>query len=408
MSTKKSKSKNHFNNAEIIKLYKLGRTMKEIGKMYGIGRHKISSILKANNVVISKSRQYGSYISKSKLLELYVEKELSTRQIAEKFNIRDHKKILRLLKKHNIEPRDSHQFTEKRRKIISLQMKRRMKDPKNNPMKNSKTIEKYKRTLEETGIRKGENNPAWKGGVTPENLRIRSSLEMEIWRNIVFERDGYKCQICESNKNIEANHIKKFSTHKKLRLESTNGITLCKNCHNAIAGKEKSLEQFFIKIVSGKQISKNRLKEIRETFMSKIYYYRNKEWLIDNYTNKGRKIREIASECKVHEAVIHHWLNKYKIIRKRNKIDTNGLTNDYEAGMSIENLQIKYHLAPKSVKKILEDNGIQLRHIIEAKNKQKRIDTIKNAYANGMSKREIKKKFNVGWDTIIKILGKTK
>lgn len=395
--------------SKIIELYKSGKTMKEIGNIYGINRRNVSKILKTNKVVISKSRQHGSYISKSEIIELYLNKELSTRQIAKQYGYNDHKKILRLLKKHNIPIRDRLEYTKKRKKILSKKRSKwLLENPNSNPMKNLESIEKLKKTLKETGIRRGENNPAWKGGVTPENMRIRRSSEMEVWRNIVFERDGYKCQICESNINIEANHIKKFSTHKQLRTEPTNGITLCKNCHNAIAGKEQFLEEHFIEIVSGKEISQNRIKVIRETIMSKTYYYRNKEWLNDNYMKKGRQIREIAKECNVHEAVIHDWLNKFKIPRKKDVLNESELINDYRKGMSIENLQIKYHLAPKSVKNILEENAIQLRHIHKAENKEEINLKVKQAYENGMSKRKIKEKFNMGWDTIIKLLGRSK
>jgi hypothetical protein len=77
----------------------------------------------------------------------------------------------------------------------------------------------------------GSGNPAWRGGVTPENKRIRKSKEYDFWRKSVFERDGYKCVECGSGGKLQADHIKPFSTHEKLRFDLSNGRTLCVSCH---------------------------------------------------------------------------------------------------------------------------------------------------------------------------------
>ena len=85
--------------------------------------------------------------------------------------------------------------------------------------------------------RSGKNNPNWKGGIGGENAIIRRSVEYRIWRETVFVRDNWTCQKCGARSSagcdviIEAHHIKPFSTHKELRLDVTNGLTLCKPCH---------------------------------------------------------------------------------------------------------------------------------------------------------------------------------
>ena len=84
---------------------------------------------------------------------------------------------------------------------------------------------------------RGKDNPNWKGGVTPETVKIRNSKEYKQWRLSVFKRDGYTCQECKSKSckgktvYLEAHHIKPFATHKDLRLDVNNGVTLCKYCH---------------------------------------------------------------------------------------------------------------------------------------------------------------------------------
>lgn len=77
----------------------------------------------------------------------------------------------------------------------------------------------------------GHKNHQWKGGVTPINYKIRNSFEYKLWRKSVFERDKFRCIWCASNKNIQADHIKRFSEYPELRFAIDNGRTLCYECH---------------------------------------------------------------------------------------------------------------------------------------------------------------------------------
>ena len=79
----------------------------------------------------------------------------------------------------------------------------------------------------------GSKNPNWKGGKTSVGIRIRTSQKYLDWRLNVFERDGFKCVGCGDDKggNLEAHHILHFAKNPKLRLEISNGTTLCKSCH---------------------------------------------------------------------------------------------------------------------------------------------------------------------------------
>lgn len=85
--------------------------------------------------------------------------------------------------------------------------------------------------------RKGDKSATWKGGITPEHMKIRNSKELKEWRESVFKRDGYMCQDClDISKSgntvyLHSHHLKYFSEFPELRFEVSNGITLCKICH---------------------------------------------------------------------------------------------------------------------------------------------------------------------------------
>ena len=78
----------------------------------------------------------------------------------------------------------------------------------------------------------GEKSNFWKGGVTKKNQIIRHSLDYKLWREEVFKRDNWTCQLCKiRGGKIEADHIKRFSEFPELRFSLKNGRTLCRECH---------------------------------------------------------------------------------------------------------------------------------------------------------------------------------
>ncbi len=66
--------------------------------------------------------------------------------------------------------------------------------------------------------------------------------ELERWKFKVLVRDNFRCLNCESDDNLCAHHIEPWSKNKELRLDSTNGATLCENCHNLYHSKYYRIE----------------------------------------------------------------------------------------------------------------------------------------------------------------------
>ena len=91
----------------------------------------------------------------------------------------------------------------------------------------------------------GKNHYNWKGGITPEVMRIRNSEDTKIWRKAVYERDDYTCQDCgQRGGKLHAHHLKEFSKYPELRFSVGNGQTLCVKCHTQTHnyGRKKKLE----------------------------------------------------------------------------------------------------------------------------------------------------------------------
>jgi 5-methylcytosine-specific restriction endonuclease McrA len=87
----------------------------------------------------------------------------------------------------------------------------------------------------------GEKAPNWRGDkcITSINKRIRMSYEYRLWRETVFIKNDWTCQMCGiRGGNLEAHHIWSFTKYPELRFSINNGISLCVKCHKKIHTKK--------------------------------------------------------------------------------------------------------------------------------------------------------------------------
>ena len=78
-----------------------------------------------------------------------------------------------------------------------------------------------------------ENHYAWNPELTEKDrLKRRHFPETREWRTEVFERDGYKCFVCQQlGYKLAAHHLDGWDKHPNQRFDVNNGITLCQKCH---------------------------------------------------------------------------------------------------------------------------------------------------------------------------------
>lgn len=99
---------------------------------------------------------------------------------------------------------------------------------------------------------KGKNHPSYNPNLTDEErIKRRYILGKESkrkWTRKVFEKNNYKCVICNSNGFLNAHHLDGWNWCKEKRFDINNGITLCKKCHrefhNIYGYGDNTKEQF--------------------------------------------------------------------------------------------------------------------------------------------------------------------
>lgn len=96
----------------------------------------------------------------------------------------------------------------------------------------------------------GNNNPNFRGGDFT-NL-VYSLQSYKDWRQQVYKRDNYRCRCCGYSKRgeLEAHHILPKSRYPEFVFDVNNGITLCKQCHRSVYGKEHKFVTLFQELVN--------------------------------------------------------------------------------------------------------------------------------------------------------------
>lgn len=95
--------------------------------------------------------------------------------------------------------------------------------------------------------KRGESNPHWKGGITPERQLFYTSQEWKDACAFVWKRDEEKCRRCfikkEEGLPFVIHHIIPFR-NKETRADVSNLLLLCKVCHDWVHSKKNTKSEF--------------------------------------------------------------------------------------------------------------------------------------------------------------------
>lgn len=120
-----------------------------------------------------------------------------------------------------------------------------------------------KHLSEETKRKIGEANKGdkcyfWKGGITPENLMIRTHTVYLLWRKACMERDNFTCQKTGiRGGRLQVHHINNFAEFPELRTSIENGITLSEKAHKEfhhIYGIKNNTREQLVEFLNNKVI----------------------------------------------------------------------------------------------------------------------------------------------------------
>jgi 5-methylcytosine-specific restriction endonuclease McrA len=146
----------------------------------------------------------------------YVDQGRSTGDIATQFGVTD-AAVLFWLRKHGIPRRDI---------SAARGLKRWGASGSDNPMWN----------------KRGELNPRWLGGVTPQRQSFYTSQAWKDACSFVWKRDAATCQRCGIHRTeqpdlpFHIHHIESFAVV-RLRAEPSNLVLLCEICHHFVHSK---------------------------------------------------------------------------------------------------------------------------------------------------------------------------
>jgi len=94
--------------------------------------------------------------------------------------------------------------------------------------------------------RNGEDNPNWRGGITPERQSIYQSEDWKSLVSKVWKRDKATCKRCGVHRNdvdMDIHHIIPFY-YVDHRLDLDNLILLCKECHHWVHSNQNKDDDF--------------------------------------------------------------------------------------------------------------------------------------------------------------------
>lgn len=78
----------------------------------------------------------------------------------------------------------------------------------------------------------GKNNHRWNDELAQEDREEnRFTDEYRSFVKKIFDRDWFRCRICDASKPLNIHHLYNYASYPEQRFEEDNSITLCRSCH---------------------------------------------------------------------------------------------------------------------------------------------------------------------------------
>lgn len=194
-------------------------TGQEVGEMFGVHSNAVYYKMRMFGIVASRQRRRFDP-PKEELESLY--SKMSMAEIAKHYGVGETVIFMRL-KEHGIGGISRSDRLSGKPKTLEHRLK-------------------MSESTRESGIRSGEKNGNWKGGVSSEGKRGRSRKSYHEWKESVLAKAQWHCEVCGVEHGsvckccgartlLHAHHIISFADDPDKRYEVSNGKALCQNCH---------------------------------------------------------------------------------------------------------------------------------------------------------------------------------
>lgn len=211
----------------ICRKYVRGYSTRQIGMQFGVEKGTILRVLKEYKVPLRQSkieeRRKVNHVAENHIAEIckrYDSGE-TLRDIAQSFGISKHS-ITAILRSQNVTIRPG--AIEIARSLLGSDQWSKMS----------------------SAWQQGISLEEWTGYKRTFWEMFKATEEYQEWRLSVFRRDGFQCRICCSKREIQGHHILPKAKYFEKALDTDNGITLCRHCHEGIKGKEEQWAAIFI------------------------------------------------------------------------------------------------------------------------------------------------------------------
>jgi hypothetical protein len=133
---------------------------------------------------------------------------------------------------------------------------------------------------------KKEKSKTTKVYLNKELKRLRNKA-LKLWKLVVKNRAGNKCEYCGDEKLLNAHHIESYMTNKFLRFSPENGLALCPLNHKW--GKKSAHKSAIFSYL----LMEKRPKDLRYLIDHAIKHWDDKfEWTKENLLNKIKELEE--------------------------------------------------------------------------------------------------------------------